>query len=316
MATTTVQKNIIYKKADYYTPEGPEGSSKKTLQQMLTSALLKHKMAQDRREDLDSSGTNHRLLNSHRNQGGMLFGNLFIYSDDTNQQIVEIDPKANELPVEQIAPPRGKSGQRREFLESILYFGIKDNHVAIMQSSALRASSLEAYLNWILGSHTSELGDMAIILKDNPTFDSKSLKQNPAKAIIIGSQVLDSKIMEESLQPSATKDQTKIKTIDVSLPQLAISALGDFMKKYNAGSKELADVFDEGDLRVYLKFSYKRKVGEKTEKFLNTVATSMRNVEGSEYSIQMKDGSTVKGTSIKLNHLITVGAHNGFVTLP
>ena len=305
----TIPKNIIYKKTGYLTTDGPDGTSKKTLQQMLETALSTHDKAKDRREDLDETGKNHRILNSFRTQGGMLFGNLFVYSDDTNQQIVEIDPDAAELPVEQIAPPLGKSGKRREFLQSILYFGIKGNHTVVMQSAALRAASLEAYLNWFLGSHTTELGEMGLILQDNPTFKSKSFKKNPAKAVIIGSHVLDSKIMEEAQKQP--KGQTQIKTLDVTLPSMAISALGDIMKKYNAGSKELADVFNEGDLRVYLKFAYKRKTGVKTEAFLNTIATSMRNIEGSEYSIQMKDGSTIKGTSIKLANKITVGVSNG-----
>lgn len=76
----------------------------------------------------------------------MTVGSLLIYSRGRNQPLVTEDDAATEMPVEQIAPPPSSAGARRDFIESLLFFGIKDNHVILLQSSALRARQLETHL--------------------------------------------------------------------------------------------------------------------------------------------------------------------------
>jgi hypothetical protein len=78
--------------------------------------------------------------------------------------VVNLDEEAEEYALTQLAPP----GQLDEFLESQLYFGVLEDHVAVVQSKSLRAGHLEAYLNWLLKERTSLLPASArLILRDH-----------------------------------------------------------------------------------------------------------------------------------------------------
>ena len=128
------------------------------LQSLLAAALRRRQTVGDRMEELHPEERTKRFINSYRSQMGMLFGNLLIYSPDRNQALLTVSPDASELDVRQVAPPE-IGGQRTEFLQSILYFGVRDNHVVVLQSAALRARALEAYLNWLLNSDPNLLGE-------------------------------------------------------------------------------------------------------------------------------------------------------------
>ena len=142
MAQTST-RTLSYKRATFLngTPD---------LQRLLTAALRRHRTVGERMEELHPEDRTRRFINTHRSQLGMLFGNLLIYSPNRNQALLTVAPDAEELDVRQVAPPE-VDGQRTEFLESILYFGVRGNHVVLLQSAALRARAFEAYLNWLLG---------------------------------------------------------------------------------------------------------------------------------------------------------------------
>lgn len=65
---------------------------------------------------------------------------------------------------------------RKEFIDSVLYFGVIDNHVAIIQSRSLTARTLESYLGWLLGEAAKALpANSALILK---MLRTRQLKKN------------------------------------------------------------------------------------------------------------------------------------------
>ncbi|MEC4749820.1 hypothetical protein [Methylomicrobium sp. Wu6] len=143
----TRRKLLHYRKAQFFRPV--ENAS---LQKLVEEALRKLKSVGDRfntveektKDENEDSGYR-RFINTHRSRMGMEFGNLVLYADGVNKQTLTIDDKADEVDVEQIAPPQTPDGRRREFLESILYYGIKDNHVVLLQSMALRSREFETY---------------------------------------------------------------------------------------------------------------------------------------------------------------------------
>ena len=79
----------------------------------------------------------------------MLFGVIVSYTQGNNQPVVGIDLAQKELLLEQIAPPPSVPGLRNEF-ERHLYFGIRSNHVVVLQSAAFRSGQFRDHINWLL----------------------------------------------------------------------------------------------------------------------------------------------------------------------
>ncbi|RDF38423.1 hypothetical protein DWA26_18990, partial [Acinetobacter baumannii] len=89
----------------------------------------------------------------------MFFGELIIVESGKAQAVLKIDnDSATEFPIktyltEDLPDDEDESVEvvRKEFIDSVLYFGVIDNHVAIIQSRSLTARTLESYLGWLLG---------------------------------------------------------------------------------------------------------------------------------------------------------------------
>src|SRR3569833_2550834 len=158
----TVQKTLTYKRARYFQGTG-------NLQRDLKAAVDKANTVGSRKQLVNSAENVFLLINSVRTRWSMLFGSLLIISRGRNQPLVTEDDAALELQVEQLAPPPTRSGARRDFIESLLFFGIKENHLVLLQSSGLRARSMETHLAWLLQEKTSVLNeDNLLELADHP----------------------------------------------------------------------------------------------------------------------------------------------------
>ncbi|MGK7630910.1 hypothetical protein ACSRCY_23670, partial [Salmonella enterica] len=71
---------------------------------------------------------------------------LMTIADDVNYyDINAITSKQIKLAEDDEISEADKQKITREFVDSILYFGIRDNHVMIVQSSALRTKDIESH---------------------------------------------------------------------------------------------------------------------------------------------------------------------------
>jgi len=181
MRSESVQKRLNYKRANYLQGSG-------NLQADLKAALNKASTVGARKEIVNAAENTFLLLNSVRSRWTMLFGALLIYSRGRNHSLVTEDDAADELKVEQMAPPPDRSGARRDFVESLLFFGIKGNHVVVLQSAGLRARQFETHLNWLLQTKTSVLADEdRIELADHPTKAAiQQVLKSPVKKVSVG----------------------------------------------------------------------------------------------------------------------------------
>ena len=150
MRAESMQKRLNYKRANYLHGTG-------NLQADVKAAIGKASTVGARKQIVNAAENTFLLLNSVRSRWSMLFGAMLIYSRGRNQPLVTENDAADDLKVEQMAPPPDRSGARRDFIESLLFFGIKGNHVVVLQSSGIRARAFETHLNWLLQTKTSDV---------------------------------------------------------------------------------------------------------------------------------------------------------------
>lgn len=300
---TSKRKTISYKKASF------SNKSSHTLQELLQKALSLNKKVGQRKEPLldnDPDSEIYRLINCSRSQLGMVFGNLILYTKGQNIPLITLDEDADEYEVEQIVPTENK-GKKREFLNSILYFAIKENHVVLLQSLSLKARDFENYLNWFLSKVSILPENNRLNLNDQPPSATREkISKSHVKSVSLGlpllsqSEGVGTKHREHHYVPIG-------KGFDVIR-----AALGeDGFRRL-----KLKDSLNDSNITVGLEISYARKTDSNAQKLLDDLAISMRHAEKEDVTIHLEGGGTITGDEIKITGFMSVLTISGHVALP
>jgi hypothetical protein len=292
------RKTIQYKNAQFK-------STGTYLQAYLEAALTTAKKPRDRVEYLDENGTVRRVINSSKSQNGMLFGQMIRYEPGKDQTVVVMDNESDEFPVEQIPLNQSDDGKRREVIESVLYFGILENHVVLVQSQALKARDFEQHIEWLIKQCTSAFPqDNAIFLSDKPSDEArKKIEKLPVKKVSIGAELDTIPVEQKEVQSSQ------------SVKFLPYGKGFDILQAYFGNdwlnNLRLEDSLDEANLKVRLEVTYFRKTTEKAHEVLDNIATAMRHSEPDDVEIELQGGTILKGNELKMSGHISVDTYNG-----
>lgn len=305
MAAETKRKQFHYRKTSFLNPVGL------TLQELVESALTKLTPVKNRFERLTDDNFLdekwNRFVNTHRAAMGMQFGNVFLYVEDQNRMTLEIDDTADELNVEQIAPQKSDNGKRREFLDSILYYGIKGNHVVILQSMSLRARELELHLNWLL--HEANLIDKqnAVYLNNfTPRMTSEKMENAEVKSVKLGTPLYDH---YGQLPNSERNDKTKNKYQPFGEGIDILNVLAP--KRFPTLSWNELEA--SSNLEVFVEVTYKRQTDENSQQLLNNLTTALRNAGDEDMRIELKNGSVISGSELQIKGFKSISAYNGIL---
>lgn len=302
-----------------------------TLEALLRQAFKKLDLVIDRYQEVnedpyDENIDTARKVNLFINNGmflyDMMYGDLMRYADGTNKSIVTVDSQAKSLKLEMIAPSASEDGKRREFLDSILYFGAFKNHLAIIQSTILRTQELERHLNWLL-KKSGVLPEESFILltKKIPTVQQKKLDKANTKVLTYGAPLVDS-VDDKQLKEF---DQVVIDTIDtknfsytpkgIGLSWL-LSAFGDMAQLEKFGlTRDLLtqDALQGSDLKVSLQLTYKNKASKQSQTVINAISTAFRHTHPDEISIEYDKFGKLRGRELSLEKRLSVKFVNGVI---
>lgn len=153
----------------------------RTLQSYFDAALKARGTAVERREALESEGC-FRLVNYHSSHLSTSVGEFLNYTAGHKQPTASIDPSAKFLNLATLSPP----AEQDEFLHSIVYFAIAENHVITSQTASLKARQLESYLNWLFRDTGVFDEAMYVQLCDQKPLKVRLLRQ-PLQTIVGGS---------------------------------------------------------------------------------------------------------------------------------
>lgn len=287
-----------------------------------------------RREQItpSDSSSGYRLINRSSTYQTILFGQLILFEQGKSQALMTISDDVsfydiNAITSEQIkleadenVSDEHKEKIKREFIDSILYFGVLKNHLIIVQSSALRSKDLETHLNWLIHSFGSSFSDDSILmLKDKPTEETiQKLEKNPVSKINLGSVPIKSKhdtSVEIVITPNIPVEGNVQK---VRKMKFMPTGKGGNILKAAFGEKwfddlKLEDSLDESNLQVNLEITYFRKTNKDGQLLMDTLATSLRNMDEDDIEITLKGGGTIKGGDLKLSGSINVQYNNGLI---
>ncbi len=305
MVRETKRKQFHYRRAVFLRPTG------EPLQSLLESALSKLTPIAERFQETPTGAPDQdwkMFINHHPVFLGMQFGNLVMYAPAQAKSAITMDLKADELNIEQIFPPT--DGERnREFLDSILHFGIMKNHVILLQSMSLRARDFEKYLNDILRKANLLPEDNAVFLDSTPPPSvAEQAQKIPVKSVKIGTPLFLFSPTENN------SDDLETKKINLSFPKL-----GEGMEILKALIPERikefvpSDFYSTKNLEVHVEISYKRQTNESSTDFLGKLARSLRNSGEDDLRIELKNGSIILGSELQIKNNRPITFNDGLI---
>ena len=184
---------------------------------------------------------------------------------------------------------------RKEFVDSILYFSVFENHVLVLQSVSLRSRRLENYFNWLFKEKRKDLfeDDENIVLIDTPPKSIyERLVKQPVKSIRIGAPIW-SISGEESVA-----NENKVGVIEEKKRTGLLNALKSMTFAENIDTDSITD---KANLHVAMEITYKYKTNDAGQNVLDLLAGSMRDAEDSDFSLVLEDGSVIKGSELRVS---------------
>lgn len=299
MASLSQKRELHYRVAKLHKQKGP-------LQTLVTTALKQLGDPPERTQPLATTGTDYRLINYAYTHGSMLCGNMFVYSAGAAQLLMRAKvehtagAEAASYPLDAFTAP-SQDGQKREFLESILYFCIHKNHVLLLQSRGLKAGGFEEYLDWLL-EKAKLIEPGQVVLADQPTPDAKrAISRSHVKSVSMGMPFIHA---ETSTQPGQKSARINVDSFFVNAFKGLLGSKMDHLK--------LADALD-GNIKATLELKWMRHTTAPAQNFLDEIAIAMRNVEPDDVAIELNNGAVVKGNELKLTVPVQVRVRNNIV---
>jgi len=296
----TKRKQLHYRLAEFFAPTG------RSLQDMVEEALRKLNKIKDRKEaisDPSNADSWQRFINTHRSAMSMEFGALIMLAPGQNKLLIETDDDHDEAELSHIVAPDNK-----EFLESILFYGIKDNHVLLVQSLNLKARELENHLNWLLREAGIIDNDNIVYLNNYaPKEIYDKLESNPIKSVRIGSELCQPADM---VTPSNTVSQNEdTKKISIKRSGIGLDILTYFIpSRIDEISKDLGDT---SNIEVFIEVTYKRQTDDESQKALNQITQALRHSSEEDLKIELKNGVTINGSEVKIKTFKSIASVNG-----
>lgn len=248
---------------------------------------------------------------------GLVFGALMTYTPGTDPLCLVDDDLSEDVILEKLSAPIRDDGKRREFLASMMYFGVMGDHMALMQSQALKSSHLESYLQWLLHSAEVLEGTNTFQLDDKP---SQALQ----KKLASGGGVRSIKVGSELAPPALLLAKASASPGSPASQHLALQATAtadgqnhgilEALKKLMSPAEVAKIDFDklaDSNIEMSVTLRYRSSTTEDGQKLMDTLGSALRHVEDLETELQLVGGGSIKGDELKLNGSIRVNSYDG-----
>ena len=248
------------------------------------------------------------LINRFITSDNMVFGVFCAFEPGKHQPVLDYNADLDEFPIEAIAPPPGTDAKgqslQKEFLESLLYFGVRGSHVVLVQSLALRSSSFENYLNWLICKKTKVATDDSVVFLNDQFNPSVLKKINKARGIT----------MTRPVEFSFGKTKDKSGEIFLKPKGSAWDAIKSFVGENNPilpNGLRLRDVVKDGQIHPILELRWKYKRDADDTPLLDQVANVLRHTDEVDYTIDMGRYGKLTKTELKLSKGFDVDIFDG-----
>lgn len=313
MAKERKSKTLTYKHATF-THSGP------VLRELLAKSLQAAPKIGGRRESLAPPDESPiwRLIGEFQIEDQFVFGVLLRYAPGTNPVFVIDDENAESLTVEQMAAPVTDDGKRRELVDAMLYFGVADNHLVMVQSSSLRSDHLEQHLQWLL-HHARVLPDVNTIqlIDQPPKIIREKLAKAKVKELDIGGALTPAPIAPKPQEQSGqgvTQKSSEVTTVGGGDIGDGGAGIIEAIKRLLDPDKAAHLDFDKmagANIEYVLKIKYRNATTDDGQNLMNTLGAALRHAESVDTKIMLQGGGHIRGDQLRLSGSVRLETYNG-----
>lgn len=290
-----VNKTVWYKRAKIHRQAA-------TLQVLVAAALSDRPKAAQRL--MGGEETAHMGINLHQTSDNMLFGQFLSFEPGLRHTTMTVDADQPAFDLESMAAEATEDGKRREFLESIGYFGVIDNHVLLVQTRGLTSREFEDYLRWLLTTQTQQVPHDSLLILEDPIANTarNQAARRDIRGVTIGGQVTSVAVPETDGVYAVARHE---------LAPDALSALKAFLPLDALNRLSLADSLeaDSIELRLTVRIKGKRVASDAGQELLRTIGRATRHLDPRDYALELNGNGSLKGTELKLHKAVSVNTH-------
>lgn len=295
---TTVKTKVLTYKACTIDPllDG------QTLESLVRDALALRRTARGRMQLVDPTADRRNFINHYQGATEDYLGFEFIsYERGADPGGFQMDDEREVLEIETLLPPDGE----REAVHGALYGLVRENHVVVVQSAALRAKQLEEYFIWLFGpQQTGLLPETSTLhLADCP--DPEAVLARPKKIVLKSPIHRESQDEQESTRATAESQRERVRVVPGGASWKAL-------KEFLRGVYDLPSWLEGDDatlahgLEVTLTLQVPRAPRNAESNLLTNVAMALRHVEDEiDYAITT-DMGVITSNQVKIRHSETV----------
>jgi len=299
-------KTALYRKCHLTDGAGKDASDGLNLQDALKQASLS--VTKPWVRALGAGGAPHQLLTRLTTKNFCTCGEIAYY--EPGRKIPLVDIEANGDTWQDTIHPTDTKGVHRKFQEQSIYFAIRENHIAMLQSVSFQSDDLEMYLQWLIQEKASLLPNALIHLQNPPArIALEKLKDHKIKGIKIGERLFTN-TREVDPSKSTSKRKRYIQRIETS-PRLL-----DILTTLGVGKpiiEKLSENPDPGSIQVDIDISYRSRNEKDSISILTALADTLGKQEGLDTEIRLDGKSSIKGSELTVKGQINVQCPDGCI---
>jgi hypothetical protein len=304
-------KTANYRRCYITDGQGNDASGGQTLQDLLIAAS----QSVDRPwlRALGTSNSSHQLLTYLMTKNSCLCGELAYYEPGRKIPLVDIQPDGSTW--QDTIHPKDSTGKQRKFQEQSLYFAVRENHVAIIQSVSLQSDELQSFFDWMIHTKAKLVPLTLIALQNLPAKSAlEKLKDHKIKSIKFGDRLFTT--VKEPIVPQPGEQISKrkrfVQRIETS-PKIfdilvGLGVGGSILESLKANP-------DPGAIQVDVEISYRSRSEKEAVKVLHSLASTLGKHDGLETEIMLDGKSSIRGDELTIRGPVMVQCPDGCVAM-
>ncbi len=306
MADNTKTKTVNYRRCEAEAPAGTAAGEKFNLQELLEMVLKSGHRPWIR--PVGMSGTESQFLAHLVHKQGCICGSLLLCA---SRLIPLVDANEKDGSTwEDTIEPKDSHGKLRKLQEHALFFAVKENHLAIVQSKELAIAQLQDFLVWLIHTQEKLKTNWSFHLLNLPAKSAlEKLKDRPIRAVKIGKSAF---WMEKTAVPqeegSASKRQRYVKTLKTD--PLLFGMLKQFINDDELIG-ELEKSKDPGSVYVDVEIRYRSRSEKQAQHLMRAMAATFGDHAELSPEIRLEGNQKIKGEELTISDTLDIQCPGG-----
>ena len=285
-----VQKKLVYRIASITNCDSD-------LQELLGKAIQATQV-NERQQELNEYEKTFRTINQKWSYRGITMCEMVLIDPGASQPLAVYDESKGVYTIDAISTnelSQERLKRNSDFVNSMLYFGVKGNEVVIMPSQAINVRALENYLTWLLGEKLDLISNESkfALNKNIPRAVEEQIRSSPVRSIEIGS-VLSGASDDDS------EEFVSSESFSINAKSL-LRVLGAKLKDELPFS-----ISDDSNIRAKIVISYFRKTNDAGQNFMNHLGTTLRNLDDADVCVTLKNNVKISGEELNLQKVVKI----------